>query len=208
MNQIHAGAHLEQFAAEMLRRADADRAETQPVRRAPRQLDELLDRPHRQARRNDHDERDVGDQIDCGEIGDRVVDRIARQMRAHGERGRRDQHDMAVRRRLRHIGIRDVAPAARLVLDHRGLVETRLQTGRDFPRHHVVGTAGGERHDDAQRLVGKAGRPRRLLRAGAVRPTNRTGNRRYGRRAGEQRHELAAFHSITSLAAARSIRAT
>ena len=156
MDQIDPGVHLEQFAAEMLRRADADRAEGQLVRRILGERDELLHGLRRQGRRHDHDEGHVGDQIDRREIGDRVVDRIARQVRAHGERGRRDQHEMAVRRRLRHEGIGDDAAAAGLVLDHGGLLEAVLQAGRDLARHHVVGAARRERHDDADGLVGKA----------------------------------------------------
>ena len=86
------GAHLEQLAAEMLRRADADRSEGQLVRRFLRQRDELLHRLHRQARRHHHDEGHVGDQIDRREILDRMVELLLRQMRSHRERGRRDQH--------------------------------------------------------------------------------------------------------------------
>ena len=156
VDQIDPGVHLEQLAAEMLRRADADRAEGQLVRRILGERDELLHRPRRQRRRHHHDEGHVGDEIDRRELGDRVVDRIARQMRAHGERGRRDQHEMAVRRRLRHEGIGDDAAAAGLVLDHGGLLETVLQSGGDLARHHVVGAARRERHDDADGLVGKA----------------------------------------------------
>ena len=89
--------HLEQLAAEMLRRADADRAEGQLVRRILRKIDELLHRLHRQARRHHHDERHVGHQVDRREVRDRIVDRVARQMRAHGERGRCDHHECARR---------------------------------------------------------------------------------------------------------------
>ena len=180
MNEIEPGMQLEQLPAEMLRGADAHRAEGQFVRRFLRELDEVVHCPHRQARRHHHDERNVGNQIDRREIGDRMVDGIARQMRPNRERGRRDQHGMAVGRRLRHEGIGDGAAAAGLVLDNGGLIEARLQARGDFPRHHVVGAARRERHDDAEHLVGKAGRRwrRTLLRADRERPKKRLHRRR------------------------------
>ena len=110
-----------------------------------------LHRFRRQVRRHHHDERDVGDEIDRREFRDRVVERVARQMRAHRERGRRDQHEIAVGRRLRHIGIGDDAAAAGLVVDHGGLVEVRLQAAGDLAGDHVVGTARRKRHDDMDR---------------------------------------------------------
>ena len=94
--QIDAGAELEQLAAEMLRRATPNRGVAHLPRLFLRQRDKLLQVARGNARRHDHDERNVDHHADRRIVGNRVERRIARHVRHDGERHRRDQKQVTV----------------------------------------------------------------------------------------------------------------
>ena len=138
VDHVDTGADLEQFAADMLRRTDADRAEAQLLRRVLRQCDELLhglggQGPHRDRRlpaahaelprwRRDQGGAVAGAGV-SGSQGPGVVDRsaldrviAARRLhhRADGERARRQRDPHPQARRGQRDGRRAVHRLRRL----------------------------------------------------------------------------------------------
>jgi hypothetical protein len=89
------------------------------------------------------------------EIAQRV-ERVAGHQRRIGDRQDRRKHQrVAVGRLVLDLAHADDAAAAGLVVDDHGLAQVRRHDLADRARHEVGGTAGRERHDDADLLGGK-----------------------------------------------------
>ena len=158
MQEIDAGALLEHLHHEVMLTAVADRGVGERRIRAPRVVDEFLQRVHRQ--RRIHGEHHL--RIDDARHGDKVFHRVERQI---GIEVRIDddlrvgakKQRVAIRRRLRHHLHRQVAVGAGTVLHHDRLPEPLAERRGDDARDGVVRAARWLRNQDADR-------PRRILR--------------------------------------------
>ena len=93
---------------------------------------------------------------EIGDVGE-ILQRIERGCRAHGgsDHARRNpRYDEGVAVRLRTCAglLADEAAGAGAIVDHEGLPEHPPEMVRDDARQDVRGSAGGKRHDDADRL--------------------------------------------------------
>ena len=151
VGQLGAGHHLEQFARQMHRGADAGRGHVDLARVGLGERDELghgagrhrlVHLHHVGGAHQTGDRRDVLEKIERQRFIERGVD---------GARGRHEQNRVAVRRRIDHRLGGDIAPCPAPVLDHHLLAEMLRQPLRHDPRHHVGGTAGRKRHHPVHR---------------------------------------------------------
>ena len=128
--------------------ADAVGAVVQGPGLGLRQRDQLLDVLHRK-RRVDHQHRGNTAQHDDGrEVLDRIVRKLAEEMRIGGDGGvGRDQERQPVRRRFRHRLRSDGIIAARTVIDDDRL-PPRLGQSLGHDTGHGVGHAAGRNRDD------------------------------------------------------------
>ncbi|MNT40852.1 hypothetical protein D3C72_1771900 [compost metagenome] len=69
-------------------------------------------------------------------------------------RVRRDEHRVAIVRRLHQVIDRQCTAGARLRIDDHGPVQLLLQALRQHASYDVTGASGWHRHDNPQRLVG------------------------------------------------------
>ncbi|MCY1230109.1 hypothetical protein D9M68_754860 [compost metagenome] len=100
-------------------------------------------------------------------------------------RGRGDAQRVAVRRGLGQEGGADAAAGAAAVVDHHGLAELLAELVGNDARHDIGGAAGGEGHDQRDRL-GRVAR----LGGGAERQAGGEG----GRGGGQDAEEVATLH--------------
>ena len=98
------------------------------------------------------------DRTDVDEILQRVIGQLGVHRRVIGMRRGVDQQGVAIRRRLRHQGRADSAAGTGPVLGQHLLPPGVRQLGRQRTPDDVGRAAGGERNDQAYRLVGKSGR--------------------------------------------------
>ena len=119
--------------------------------------DELLEVRHRQTCLGDQQQRRRPGEADRLEAGQRVVGQLLEQGGVGDVRADRAEPDrVAVGRGVRELGQSDRAAGAADVLDHHGLLEVRRHALRHRAGQRVAGTAGRERHDQGERLGGKA----------------------------------------------------
>ena len=116
---------------------------------APRERDQLLDRPHPERRM--HHERIRGP-TQKGDVG-KIADWIERRIGAHGRRDRvirnaRSHQGIAVRLRMSGGCRPDQPAAAGPVVDDQGLVQQRRQELREQPGKRVGRPARGRGRDD------------------------------------------------------------
>ena len=152
VDQPGAGAQVEELAREVVRGAEAARAEVELARIGARVGDELGQRAGRYRGMRHHDVRHLRHQRDGREVLDRIVVQLGVQRRADRER-RRDQHDrVAVRRRARRRLRADVAAGAAAVLGHHRLPERSREAVRDQAAEEIGAAARREGQDEPDRL--------------------------------------------------------
>ena len=159
VHDVDLGDLLEHLAGEIGGARGAGRGEIERARFRAREREEFLDVVRRQLRRDGQRRRYRRDLGDAGEILHRIerrraVDHVGDRMAA-----RREHDGVAVRRRL---GDRRRAREARPVLDDHLLLPHFAELVGDDAGLAVGVAAGGERHDDANRLGRKLLRRRRL----------------------------------------------
>jgi hypothetical protein len=146
----HAEPVLEHLAEDLPARADALRAKAQAAGLGLRQRDKVGDRLHRAVGRHHQDVRERDDRRDRRhvlhriEVHLRIEDRVDRHQAHVGEEQR-----VAVRRRRLGRLRRDVAAAARRVVDDDGRLHVVGGLLRDRPDHRVGAATG--REGDQQR---------------------------------------------------------
>jgi hypothetical protein len=158
VDDVHAGQGLEHLAGKVRARAVAGRGVVEPARVVLGVAHQLGHRGHRQRRRHHQHQRDLGHARDRREVGHRVetqlaVQRLVDRVRAVGA----VEQGVAVGRGLRHRLRADVAAGAAAVVDEHRLAEDLRQPRRDAAGDGVGPAAGGEGHDEPDRLVGVLG---------------------------------------------------
>ena len=116
---------------------------------------QLLERARGKGRVHEHDVRLLRNDGEREQILRRVVARIAEERGIHRVRRRMGKERVAVRCGLRHLGRRDVAARADLVLHDHRLAERLAHLRRHEPRDDVYRPAGreGDQHVDRLRRI-------------------------------------------------------
>ena len=164
MHEINADHHLEQFCRQMQIGAAAARCVIELARLILRKDDEFLYRARGDGGVDHDDVVGRGEQVEGGEILDRVI----LQLRDRGRNGERpdeaEQYRIAIRGRLgRSIGRDDAAAARAIVHDHL-LSEGLGEPAAEQARQQIHAAPGREGHEQSQRprwIVGCSARRRR-----------------------------------------------
>jgi hypothetical protein len=146
------GRHLQVLEGEVAGAAVARRAVVELARLRLRERDELLEVLRRQIGVDDIQARHLGKQRDRLEVLDRVVGQLFEDERVDRERADVAEHDRVLVVGTRDLGHRDVAGAARLVVDEDALAEQLAELGGGRAGDDLRAAAGSERHDEADRL--------------------------------------------------------
>ena len=165
-----AGRHLQVLEGQVAGAAVAGRAVVQLARPGARERDELLQVLRRHVGMDDVQARHLGEQRDRLEVLDRVVGELVEDERVDRERADVAEDQRVLVGRRGDLGHRDVAGAARLVVDVDALAEQLAELDRGRAGDDLRAAAGRERHDEADRL----GRPGSLR----PRPTSAAPRRR------------------------------
>ena len=164
MLQLDAGTLTEQFDHQMGLRRGAGRGVVELAGTGPRQRDEFAERFRRHFRIEQKQQRILPHHNDGGQVALRIVRQVRAGRRHDREARSHHQERMAVGRRLGgRVGADDAARSRTVVDDHR-LPERFFEIGRDKPRHHVIQSAGRERHDQLDRTDGIGLRLRVVVR--------------------------------------------
>ncbi len=168
-------AEPEPFAVEMRRIAGARRRVVDLAGIGLRVGDEVAELLVAFGGIEDHHDRHVAERDDRGEIG-HLETEVRAGRRRHGMGRGIDQDGVAVRLRLGDRAHADGVAGAWAVFHNDRLPELGGELIGDDARHDVARAAGGQRHDDADRL----GRPRRcrsLRRCGSSQEGREDGSR-------------------------------
>jgi hypothetical protein len=151
-HHVDAGSDPKQLPGQMRQGPDRG-AEVQPARIGARIGDELLQRVGGHARRDHQREGRARHERDWDEVLARIVTDVLRDQGAGCERGdTADQQGVAVGLGGGRGAGADRPAGAGPVVDDHLLSEHRRQPLRDQAAHHVDRPAGGERHDQLDRL--------------------------------------------------------
>ena len=156
--EVEPGKLVECDGGEIARRAERGGGESPVVRVLARVGDDLGDVLLRQLRRHHQQHRRFAGARDRREVDDRIVGSGFHHALCHHMRAGREQHRIAVGRRLSHGLAADGAAAAAAVIDHDGVTPGLLQLLGEQPREHIDAAASGERNDHADRPVGETAR--------------------------------------------------
>ena len=141
MRQLDVGQRLKQFDRKMARGADAGRSVIHVAGPGARQRDEFRKRLGLYLGTDNQDARRDAERADRREILDHVERHVLVERFGIDQADVKQQHRVAVRRRLRdHVGPENPAGAA-LVLDEKLLAEFLAQLGSDNSCHHIRGAA-------------------------------------------------------------------
>ena len=178
MNDIDAGALLEEFARKMSGAADARGSVGEDARVFLRQRDKFAERLCRHFGMNHDDVGKYESHRNGCDVALRIVGKVLHHVRRDGHRSDRRQMDrVAVGRRHRDLLCRDVAARARFVLDGHRLTDVLGELLRDDPRRCVRAAAWREADDQRDGAVGKSLRNRnRADRKQERHPNSREGS--------------------------------
>ena len=155
VDDVDAGLPLEQFAGDVLRRADAGRRIGQLARLRLGERDEFGKALRRHVVVDGENARHHQKTRHRRKVALHVVGLAGQQRRVDGQRAvGAPIEGGAVGRGFRHAVAADAAAGARHVLDRHRDVPRLLEFLREQPRRDVGRAAGGEADDEAHRLVG------------------------------------------------------
>ena len=159
VHDVGAGHELEQLAADMAGRAVARRGVRELAGILLRVVDQLLDRLERRVGDDGEQQVAARHQRDRLEVALDVVGQLRHHVARDRERADRPHAD-ACSRPARAFAVEiepDGERAAGPVVDDDLLAELLAELRAENARHRVGGAAGGLRHDQPDRLVGKLG---------------------------------------------------